>query len=514
MASMEQLMAESLDRLHDLQQQNPNLILKGTEQLPRIHLKRLLDNGWLTEVMKGWYIPSRPGSEGDTTVWYTSYWHFIKEYLQSRYGEEWIIMPDQSLDIISGKTTVPDQLIIKSPKAGNTIVNLLYGHSILPLKGDIPKEKIVEPLHGLNLFSLENALFFVSPIYFEREEISARTCLSMVKDSTELLRLLVAPGATTRAGRLAGAFRNNGQSDIADDILKVMRDFGYRVTESDPFISVPKIPFHTEVSPYASRIRQMWSNMREQVIDNFPILPSVTDEIDSYIEKVDEKYLEDAYHSLSIEGYQVSKELIEKVRSGNWQPDEGDKEHKRALVARGYYQAFNVVKHSIIEILKGKDSGETVEEEHGSWYRQMWMPFVSAGILKPTDLIGYRRSQVYIRGSKHIPLNPEAITDAMSVLFELLKSEPDARVRAVLGHFIFVYIHPYMDGNGRMARFILNTMLASGGYPWTIIPMSRREEYMKALEKASVLGDITDFTRIIAGLVSNQDKPKKNQSQI
>ena len=192
----------------------------------------------------------------------------------------------------------------------------------------------------------------------------------------------------------------------------------------------------------------------------------------------------------------------------------GDKEHKRALVARGYYQAFNVVKHSIIEILKGKDSGETVEEEHGSWYRQMWMPFVSAGVLKPTDLIGYRRSQVYIRGSKHIPLNPEAITDAMSVLFELLKSEPDARVRAVLGHFIFVYIHPYMDGNGRMARFILNTMLASGGYPWTIIPMSRREEYMKALEKASVLGDITDFTRIIAGLVSNQDKPKKNQSQI
>lgn len=509
MASMEQLMAESLKQLHDLQQHNLNLILKGTEQLPRLHLKRLLDNGWLTEVMKGWYIPSRPGSEGDTTVWYTSYWHFIKTYLQSRYGEDWIIMPDQSLDIISGKTNVPDQLIIKSPKAGNTIVNLPYGHSILPLKGDIPKEKFVEPINGLNLFTLEKALFFASPIYFDREEISARTCLSMVKDSTELLRLLVEPGATTRAGRLAGAFRNNGQSDIADDILKVMRDFGYRVIESDPFISLPKVPFHPEVSPYASRIKQMWGNMREQVIENFPIQPYVTYDIDSFIATINEKYLEDAYHSLSIEGYQVSKELIDKVRSGNWKPDEEDKEHKRALVARGYYQAFNAVKQSIIEILNGKNSGKTVEEEHGSWYRQMWMPFVSAGILKPMDLIGYRRSQVYIRGSKHIPLNSEAITDAMTVLFELLKSESDARVRAVLGHFIFVFIHPYMDGNGRMARFLLNTMLASGGYPWTIIPLSRRDEYMKALEKASVLGDITDFTRIIAELVSNQDKPKK-----
>ncbi|MDE6481181.1 MAG: Fic family protein [Muribaculaceae bacterium] len=502
MASMEQLMAESLERLHDLQQQNPNLVLKGTEQLPRIHIKRLLDNGWLTEVMKGWYIPSRPGSEGDTTVWYTSYWHFIKTYLQARYDQDWIIMPDQSLDIISGKTTVPDQLIIKSPKAGNTIVNLPYGHSILPLKGDIPQEKFIEPLHGLNLFTLENALFFASPIYFEREEISARTCLSMVKDSTKLLRLLVEPGATTRAGRLAGAFRNNGQSGIADDILNVMRDFGYRVIESDPFISAPKIPFHNEASPYASRIRQMWGNMREQVIENFPIQPAVTDDTDSYIAKVDEKYLEDAYHSLSIEGYQVSKELIDKVRSGNWKPDDEDKEHKRALVARGYYQAFNAVVQSIIEILKGKNSGEAVEEDHASWYRQMWMPFVSAGIIKPMDLIGYRRSQVYIRGSKHIPLNPDAITDAMTVLFELLKSEPDARVRAVLGHFIFVFIHPYMDGNGRMARFLLNAMLASGGYAWTIIPLSRREEYMKALEKASVLGDITDFTRIIAELVS------------
>jgi Fic family protein len=40
-------------------------------------------------------------------------------------------------------------------------------------------------------------------------------------------------------------------------------------------------------------------------------------------------------------------------------------------------------------------------------------------------------------------------------------------VRAVLGRWLFDYIHPYMDGNGRMARFLMNTMLASGGYPWS-----------------------------------------------
>jgi len=43
--------------------------------------------------------------------------------------------------------------------------------------------------------------------------------------------------------------------------------------------------------------------------------------------------------------------------------------------------------------------------------------------------------------------------DAMPILFELLEEEPEASVRAVLGHFIFVFIHPYMDGNGRMGPF-------------------------------------------------------------
>ena len=64
-----------------------------------------------------------------------------------------------------------------------------------------------------------------------------------------------------------------------------------------------------------------------------------------------------------------------------------------------------------------------------------------------------------------------------------------------------MYIHPYMDGNGRMGRFVLNAMLASGGYNWTVVPVERRKEYMKALEKASVEGDISEFAKVIASLV-------------
>ena len=81
-----------------------------------------------------------------------------------------------------------------------------------------------------------------------------------------------------------------------------------------------------------------------------------------------------------------------------------------------------------------------------------------------------------------------------------LWSETDAGARAVLGHWLFGYIHPYPDGNGRMARFLMNTMLASVGYPWTVIPVQRRGDYMAALEQASVHQDIVPFSRFLGEL--------------
>jgi hypothetical protein len=46
----------------------------------------------------------------------------------------------------------------------------------------------------------------------------------------------------------------------------------------------------------------------------------------------------------------------------------------------------------------------------------------------------------------------------------------------------------HMDGNGRMGRFLMNTMMAAAGYPWTVIPLSERKTYMAAPERASVEG--------------------------
>lgn len=60
-----------------------------------------------------------------------------------------------------------------------------------------------------------------------------------------------------------------------------------------------------------------------------------------------------------------------------------------------------------------------------------------------------------------------------------------------------------MDGNGRMGRFLMNAMLASGGYRWTIISKDIIDDYMAAIEKASVDGDIREFATLLSGIVRN-----------
>ena len=86
----------------------------------------------------------------------------------------------------------------------------------------------------------------------------------------------------------------------------------------------------------------------------------------------------------------------------------------------------------------------------------------------------------------------------MEAFFECLKNEEHPGVNAVLGHYFFVYIHPYMDGNGRIGRFLMNALLASGGYPWTVVRMKYRNDYISILEETHCKFDLSAFTKFIA----------------
>jgi len=504
MATPSEKLAESLDVLSTLQEQD--IIAIRSSDLTRTHRERLKANGFLQEVMKGWYIPARPDeTAGESTAWYAAFWRFMATYLETRFDKNWCLSPELSLSLHSGDRTVPEQLLVRALRSRNRVTTLPFGTSVLDIRSALPEEKDVEEVEGLRVFSLTAALVACSAQYYKQKPTDARAALSVISDASEVLDHLLEGGHSTIAGRLAGAFRNIGQNRIADDIIKTMRAAGYDVRENDPFESQPTLTLSTRKrSPYVNRIRLMWQEMREPIIEIFPPAPGLTNNINRYLKHIEDVYAIDAYHSLSIEGYRVSHELIERVRSGNWNPDinANDRKDRNALAARGYWQAYQAVRESVHRVLQNENPGTVADDDHANWYREMFTPGVATGLLKPSDLAGYRNCPVYIRRSMHTPPNREAVRDAMPAFFDLLSEETDPTVRIVLGHFIFVYIHPYIDGNGRMGRFLMNLMLAASGHPWTVIPVEQRNTYMTALEEASVRQNIVPFARFLAMLVN------------
>jgi fido (protein-threonine AMPylation protein) len=498
-----QKLADSLEQLQLLQESGTVAI--QSKQLSRVHRERLLKHGFIREVIRGWYIPAMPDEKaGDSTSWYTSFWGFCSAYLLARFDNSWCLSPEQSISLHIGDRTVPQQLLVRSPKGNNKPTAFLHHTSIFDVRLNMPAIENIENLDGLNVYSLAAALVYSSANQFQNAPIQMRTALSMVTDASDVLSALLAGNHSVIAGRLVGAFRNIGRDLIADNILKGMHAADLKVQEEDPFVEKVQVSFgRRDVSPYVNRMRLMWAQMRESIIAHFPEQPHQTIDIETYMAEVEDKYVTDAYHSLSIEGYRVTHELIELVRSGSWQAEGSDesKRHLDAMAAKGYWNAFQEVKKAVLAVLEGKNAGDVLEQTHSDWYLALFGPSVAAGIIKQSDLAGYRTGPVYIRQSMHTPPSREAVRDMMPTLFDLLAEEEKAAVRVVLGHFIFVYIHPYFDGNGRMGRFIMNLMMASGGYPWTIVPVTRRDEYMKALEAASVKQDIVPFTKFLASLV-------------
>ncbi|MBQ2260000.1 MAG: Fic family protein [Loktanella sp.] len=500
MSSAAEKLASSLEELKTLE--SDGAIAIRSKDVSRTHRERLVKAGFLKEVMKGWYIPSRPDeTAGESTAWYTSFWGFCAQYLADRFGADWSLSPEQSLIIHAGNTTVPTQLLVRAIKGGNSKTDLPHNTSLFETRATIASNEALEIVDGLHLFSIEDALILVPEVFFQNHPTEARTVLAMLPDASRLLGKLLDGGHTRAAGRLAGAFRSIGSERVADEILAAMKAASHDVREVNAIEHSILVPNAGRItSPHVHRIRLKWESMRNDLIDIFPKAQPITNDIDAYLQQIDEIYVMDAYHSLSIEGYRVSPELIDKVRSGTWNPeqDEEDRALKDALAARGYWEAFQRVKESIRAVLQGADAGEVVERDLSDWYRNLFAPSVTAGILKASQLAGYRSSPVYIRQSQHVPMSPEAVRDCMPVFFDLLKAEDDPTVRIILGHFIFVFIHPFLDGNGRIARFLMNVMMAAAGQPWTVIRFEQRNAYMAALENASVKGDIRPFAAFLA----------------
>lgn len=303
MATFGERLAASLERVRKVAQDN----IVQAALLGRTDRGRLLKNSWLTPIIRGWYILGHPEGQGETTQWYASYWQFVKCYLAERFGTNYCLSPESSLDFFLNRNNAPKQLMVVAGSGGTIKVGLPHDSSLLIWKREVPQER--EEMQGIQVMPLASALCRVSPTFFNHAPVSAEIALRLAEPSA-IARYVLDGGRSTVAGRMIGAYRFLGDEAAAETIATGFKVKGERVREANPFtITQPLLgrnPARPR-SPYAARIEALWQQMRKPVIAAFPKAPGLPSNSSRYLTQVEERYRFDAYHSLSI--VRVSSQL-------------------------------------------------------------------------------------------------------------------------------------------------------------------------------------------------------------
>jgi len=206
----------------------------------------------------------------------------------------------------------------------------------------------------------------------------------------------------------------------------------------------------------------------------------------------------DAYHSTTMEGYRISREIADAIVRGEPLPEgpQDAKTREAAMAVQGYTIAYGLV----LERARRKEriDGALLLDLHEALFR----PSVDAGITDTAALRGWRAASVGLRGWRFVPPNPKKIPDLIGGLERFAaRKDIDPIARALLVHLEFVTIHPFMDGNGRLGRLLMNNALLTAGLPWVTIRSDERVPFFRAIERAQVDDDAGSYIEFVWHLI-------------
>ncbi|MDA3938680.1 MAG: Fic family protein [Spirochaetia bacterium] len=122
----------------------------------------------------------------------------------------------------------------------------------------------------------------------------------------------------------------------------------------------------------------------------------------------------------------------------------------------------------------------------------------------------YRKNNVIISGADHIPPDAIHVESEMNAFIDWYKNEAGDLhpvERAARVHSDFVKIHPFVDGNGRTSRLLMNLELMKDGFPPVVLPVEKRLEYYEALDTSHTKGDYNQFLSLISRVVETGFNP-------
>lgn len=166
------------------------------------------------------------------------------------------------------------------------------------------------------------------------------------------------------------------------------------------------------------------------------------------------------------------------------------------------------------EVIGHKNAFDLMLEHDGSITRD-FICRLHAMVMRDTlspkfkEQIGnYRTVPVYIRGVEWTPPAPEDVPGEVAILlswYTKSKQKVHPVVAAIYFHVGFEIVHPFIDGNGRVGRLLLNFILHREGFPMVNIPNARKHRYYDVLEKAQVDGDLRPFIEFVLELFEENE---------
>lgn len=172
----------------------------------------------------------------------------------------------------------------------------------------------------------------------------------------------------------------------------------------------------------------------------------------------------------------------------------GGKPIKDYYEAMGHAEAYDYI-HTLVT--SGDFGEDVIKMLHKFFYHR----------INETEAGRYRRNKVFISGSKYSLPSPEKVPDLMKEFIAGIKdvAEKSHPVEySAIAHKELVFVHPFVDGNGRVARLLMNLILLQKGYCLAVIPPILRRDYINALEKAHT--DDKDFRKFIAERIRETQK--------
>ena len=266
--------------------------------------------------------------------------------------------------------------------------------------------------------------------------------------------------------RIDGAVKIGNAWSIPEETSKPM-DKRYKMEEDRFIIDVPS-DFFKELDG------------KKQKLDSKRPLPKET------LKSLEENFkLEWTYNSNAIEGNTLTLKETKVVLEGITIGGKTMREH--------------------LEAINHKEAIEFLEElvQYNNELSEMDIKNIHAIVLKGIDNENagrYRTENVIISGASHIPPDAIIVPESMEKLiyrYDEWKEKYHPIIVAALLHAEFVKIHPFIDGNGRTARLLMNFEVMKNGYPPIIIKNEERHKYYDALDVGALTGDYTDFVKMV-----------------